>query len=62
MFDASSETAGLGDQIAEEGFCANFVGAADGEAVDTIAGATVSSKAAKTAVNKAAAAFAAING
>ena len=62
MFDASSETAGLGDQIAAESYTANFVGAVDGEAVDTIAGATVSSKAAKSAVNKAAAAFAAING
>ena len=62
MVDASSETAGLGDQVAEEGFTSKFVGAADGEAVDTIAGATVSSKAVKTAVNKAAAAFAAING
>jgi len=62
MVDASSETEGLGTQAAEPAFTELFVGAADGEGVDTIAGATVSSKAVINAVNKAAAAFAAING
>lgn len=62
MVDASSETAGLGDQVAGESFTSNFVGATDGESADAISGATVSSKAVKSAVTKAAAAFAAING
>lgn len=62
MVDASSETEGLGTQAAEEAYTSQFIGAADGESVDTIAGATVSTKAVKSAVTKAAAAFAAING
>lgn len=62
MIDASSETAGLGDQVAEESYTSKYVGAVDGEAADTISGATISSKAVKSAVSKAAAAFAAING
>ncbi len=62
MVDASSETEGLGTQAAEEAYTSQFIGAADGEGVDTIANVTVSSKAVKNAVSKAAAAFAAING
>ena len=60
MFDASSETPGLGDKICEAAYIESFVGATDGEAADILAGATFSSKAAKEAVTAAAAAFAAI--
>ena len=62
MVDASSETAGLGTQAAEESYTEQFVGATNGDGVDAIANVTVSSKALKSAVNKAAEAFAAING
>lgn len=62
MFDASTETAGLGDKICAEDYTSSFVGAGDASGADTIAGATYSSTAAIDAVNKAAAAFAAING
>lgn len=62
MIDAASETPGLGDQVEAESFTSKLIGATDGEGCDTIAGATVSSKGVKSAVNKAAAAFAAING
>ena len=62
MVDASSETAGLGTQAAEAKYTEQFVGATDGETVDAIANVTVSSKAVKSAITKAAAAFAAING
>ncbi len=63
MFDAeASETKGLGTKVAEEDYINKFVGATDGEGADILSGATYSSKGAKEAVNKAAAAFAAING
>ena len=62
MIDASSETPGLGDQVSEEGFTSKFVGLTNAEGVDSIAGATVSSKGVISAINKAAAAYAAING
>ena len=62
MFDTSSETPGLGDKIAEADFINKFIGATDDSGADIIANCTYSSKGAKQAVNKAAAAFAAING
>ena len=62
MFDVSSETPGLGDKIAEPDFINKFIGATDDSGADIIANCTYSSKGAKQAVNKAAAAFAAING
>ena len=60
MFDTSSETPGLGDKIAEADFINKFIGATDDSGADIIANCTYSSKGAKQAVNKAAAAFAAI--
>ena len=62
MFDVSSETPGLGDKIAEPDYINKFIGATDDSGADIIANCTYSSKGAKQAVNKAAAAFAAING
>ena len=62
MFDTSSETPGLGDKIAEADYINKFIGATDDSGADIIANCTYSSKGAKQAVNKAAAAFAAING
>ena len=62
MFDVSSETPGLGDKIAEADYINKFIGATDDSGADIIANCTYSSKGAKQAVNKAAAAFAAING
>lgn len=62
MFDTSSETKGLGDKIVEPDFINKFIGATDDSGADIIANCTYSSKGAKEAVNKAAAAFAAING
>lgn len=62
MFDVSSETPGLGDKIIEEDFTSKLIGATDDSGADIIAGCTYSSKGAKEAVSKAAAAFAAING
>ena len=62
MFDTSSETPGLGDKIASEDYINKFIGATDDSGADIIANCTYSSKGAKQAVSKAAAAFAAING
>ena len=62
MFDTSSETKGLGDKIVEPDFINKFIGATDDSGADIIANCTYSSKGAKEAVNKAAAAFAALNG
>lgn len=63
MFDSeASETKGLGTKVSDEEYINKFVGQKDGEAADVLAGVTYSSKGAKEAVNKAAAAFAAING
>ena len=62
MFDTSSETPGLGDKIANEDYINKFIGATDDSGADIIANCTYSSKGAKQAVSKAAAAFAAING
>lgn len=62
MFDVSSETPGLGDKIAEPDFINKFIGATDDSGADIIANCTYSSKGAKQAVSKAAAAFAAVNG
>ncbi|MBE6879131.1 MAG: FMN-binding protein [Ruminococcaceae bacterium] len=62
MFDVSSETPGLGDKIAEPDYINKFIGATDDSGADIIANCTYSSKGAKQAVSKAAAAFAAING
>ena len=62
MFDTSSETPGLGYKIAEADYINKFIGATDDSGADIIANCTYSSKGAKQAVNKAAAAFAAING
>ncbi len=55
--DASGETAGIGSQAAESGYTGKFIGATNGDGVDTIAGATVTSTAVKSAVNSAAAQF-----
>ena len=60
MFDTSSETPGLGDKIANEDYINKFIGATDDSGADIIANCTYSSKGAKQAVSKAAAAFAAI--
>jgi RnfABCDGE-type electron transport complex G subunit len=60
MFDTSSETPGLGDKIATEDYINKFIGATDDSGADIIANCTYSSKGAKQAVSKAAAAFAAI--
>lgn len=62
MFDTSSETPGLGDKIANEDYINKFIGATDDSGAEIIANCTYSSKGAKQAVSKAAAAFAAING
>ena len=54
--DSFAETEGLGTKVLEEDFAAQFIGKAlplaEGD-VDVIAGATVSSEAAISAVNKA---------
>ena len=60
MFDTSSETPGLGDKIASEDYINKFIGATDDSGADIIANCTYSSKGAKQAVSKAAAAFAVI--
>lgn len=62
MFDTSSETKGLGDKIADADYINKFIGATDDSGAEVLAGTTYSSKGAKEAVAKAAAAFAAING
>ena len=60
MFDASSETPGLGDAICADSYLASFVGATNGDSADIVANATFSSKGAKEAVTAAAEAFAKI--
>lgn len=51
--DGSSETDGVGTQIGDEKFAAQFAGKTELSGIDAIAGATVSSKAATDAVQKA---------
>ncbi|MCQ2770648.1 MAG: FMN-binding protein [Clostridia bacterium] len=51
--DCSTQTAGLGSKVGNEDFTNQFVGKNDTESVDTISGATISSKAYKNAVNDA---------
>ena len=59
LVDASTQTAGIGSKTGEEDFTSGFVGfnaaehVSDGNPVDAIAGATVSSNAVYTAVNAA---------
>ncbi len=55
--DASGETQGIGSQAAESSYTGKFIGATNGDGVDTISGATVTSTAVKSAVNSAAAQF-----
>ena len=58
-FDASNETSGKGQQVSDDkSFAESFKGLTSVDGVDTIAGATISSTAAKTAVGDAVAAFA----
>lgn len=59
VVDASTQTAGIGSKTGEESFYGGFVGwnaekwVSDGDPVDAIAGATISSKAAFNAINAA---------
>ena len=59
-FDDTSETKGLGTQISEPEFIANFIGKNTVEGIDVMAGTTYSSKGAIEAVGKAIAVYAAI--
>ncbi len=58
LFDASSETDGLGTQVNDEDFTSQFIGKTDADGIDVIGGATYSSKGAFEAVNKACAVYA----
>ena len=50
---ADGETPGLGQKVKEEGFLSQFTGKADINGIDSIAGATISSKGVEDAVNMA---------
>ena len=45
IIDCSTETKGIGDQVAGEAFISSVVGKNIGDSIDTISGATISSTA-----------------
>ena len=53
VISCSGETKGIGSKVSNEDFLARFVGKSDVSGVDTISGATISSKAFKTAIDEA---------
>lgn len=62
VVDEHSETEGIGSQVAEEGFTAQFAGKQAAEGIDNVAGATMSSEAVKKAVGEAVAKLPAVKG
>lgn len=53
VISCAGETKGIGSKVSNDDFLARFVGKSDVSGVDTISGATISSKAFKTAVDEA---------
>ena len=53
VISCSGETKGIGSKIADEGFLSRFYGNSDVSSVDTISGATISSRAFKDAIEDA---------
>ncbi len=53
VMTSNNETAGLGSRVKDEAYLAKYIGAADPMKVDTVAGATVSSRAVQAGVTKA---------